>query len=87
MITFYDYDNQAWVQGIRYAKCGHLAPSPGCYACKNHGRPVLAGVLTRAYDRGVLTFDEMSELANELAEMWRKHDQTAEDKRAKAVGL
>ena len=32
--TYYDYENQAWIQGGRYVRCGH----PESMNCRCYGR-------------------------------------------------
>ena len=72
MITFYDYDNQAWVTNGRYQDCAHPFKAGmrmldgydtcGCFARKNHGKQISSEVLTRAYERGVINYNEMMEI-------------------------
>ena len=62
MITFYDYDNQAWVKDGRYQMCGHPRIDCGCFTRQHENEKITTDVITRAYDRGVINFNEMMQI-------------------------
>jgi hypothetical protein len=48
MNTYYDYDNQAWIENGVYAECGHGTILNPCYSC-NHAGETPTGYIVNKY--------------------------------------